>query len=1544
MKIPNFDYFWSMLKMNNLQTKDSIMRSFLICCTILLFGTLSFAQPTNDNCSGAIDLGVLPACGNDIYTNVDATSQSGFDIPSCFNGGNVPRDVWFSFTTSDFSDLTITILGTDNGPNGQALINPQLALYRGDCSGVSELFCATSENGSTSVRAEITRLDLNTTYFFRLNDFSPSASPNSGDFLVCIEEFVPAINMGDVAQTNACSGTLFDSGGPDENYSGNENLTFTICPDQPHTCIELDLLSFNIDNLFPGLLGDQLSFYAGANTSAPLITTVTGTNNNDPFIIQASSQCVTVQFQSDLLVNAAGFELTWQCSPLQCDGSTFDNPTVISSIPFSGTNLSTCDGAATFATSPCGNDAFLNGPEDVYRFTSPGGICTNVRVSNAPLGTGVLVLDGPPNDPNTNCVAVSDVGLLGNVDMQVAGDYYIVVANAQGCVTYNLSVEEAECIIFPRLVNALCNPLNGCPEEDGLPSILKFQDNFQDLVIETTVNGGCWLGVGQEPDFIWFTIQARVDGLFGFILESAGNPSDIDFNVWGPFTPDNVCNDPDDVIDFIRNNQPLRSSWAQGADPTGMATINPLNNEIQNDAFDCDGNPGGSGDDFVAPISTTQDEVYVVLINDWGNEIGPEGISIDWSPSDLEVLGPLGVEVVMGADTSVCTGESVQLEIETTQSNNIEWIGNTSTLSCTDCLNPIATPDETTIYTAVVDGVCNDDTVSITVNVFSIDLGDDFSVCRGAEFNLVAGEEFENATYQWTAPAEIVLGCTDCPSPSLMTDTPGTYTVSVVLTSDNCTLTDDVTITVFDNDTPEYTISDDVDICLGDTINIGGPTEAGTTYSWSSVPAGFTSDISDPEVSPMETTTYFLSASNGDCPVPSIDSVLVTVFQPPVLNIISDTTICQDTELILGSTLTEDDVTYEWSGPSITGIEDASDPNSSAFLTLDGEYTLTATRGACTVTASFNLTITPIDIEIMQEDTVLICAGDETTLSVNIVPEGSVAIWSPSTGIQGDTVANEITVSPVESTWYFARVNVPGCFEIDSVFVAVDSLPVDLSVTPLDTMICVGSFAILESPVFEEANFPNITFQWTPNEGLQSQDTLYNLVVQPNQPDTIIYVRATQNGACVDTSGARVIVNPIPMVTVMPMDTIICRGESVDIVATTDIPVDEIMWTPMEGLSCMDCLTPTATPSQTTSYQVQVMANMCPGSGSTTITVSPLPLTGVIPNTPICLGESIQLNTAADQVSDYLWTSPDDPSFMSTNPFLEVSPTTTTNYVLSATNDCGTVEEMVTITVIGEAELIVPDDQIICSGDSITLSVDGTAPDGVAETFAWIWPTGSASGSTVTIGGLSNTSQVTVTYTYGPNCGTDTKSFEIQVVDVSDFSANIMSDRDTIFDGESITLVAVINPSGLQNLTYNWFEDGVAIGTTTEPTLTHTPGQTGLRSYSVTLVTPDGCEIESDMTQVLVQEINAIAPNIFTPDGDGENDIFRLFHNGFLDQIQIRIFNRWGQLVFEANDNSGWNGMHNGNPAPSDVYVFIIDYTIRGQEPGRASGDLTLLR
>ena len=143
------------------------------------------AQPANDDCGGIIMLGEAPfgTCPSTEYTNINATASTiasvpAFNIPTCWSSVN--HDVWFQFDvppTGNFIDFIITVESGGSSPIGTI----QAALYRGDCivDNLAELDCQVAGAGETSVQFNASGLTPGLPYYIRVDDQSPTATPES---------------------------------------------------------------------------------------------------------------------------------------------------------------------------------------------------------------------------------------------------------------------------------------------------------------------------------------------------------------------------------------------------------------------------------------------------------------------------------------------------------------------------------------------------------------------------------------------------------------------------------------------------------------------------------------------------------------------------------------------------------------------------------------------------------------------------------------------------------------------------------------------------------------------------------------------------------------------------------------------------------------------------------------------------------------------------------------------------------------------------------------------------------------------------------------------------------------------------------------------------------------------------------------------------------------------------------------------------------------------------------------------------------------------
>lgn len=121
--------------------------------------------------------------------------------------------------------------------------------------------------------------------------------------------------------------------------------------------------------------------------------------------------------------------------------------------------------------------------------------------------------------------------------------------------------------------------------------------------------------------------------------------------------------------------------------------------------------------------------------------------------------------------------------------------------------------------------------------------------------------------------------------------------------------------------------------------------------------------------------------------------------------------------------------------------------------------------------------------------------------------------------------------------------------------------------------------------------------------------------------------------------------------------------------------------------------------------------------------------------------------------------------------------------------------------------------------------------------------------------------------------------------------------------------------------------------------------------YIVQYVDSNNCR-NSTSVQVIVlcKNANVFVPNTFSPNGDGTNDVFYVRGRG-LDRVKsLRIFDRWGEVVFEkqnfaVNDASaGWDGRHNGTKAKADVYIYQVEVFCENGDLIRFNGNVALIQ
>lgn len=319
-----------------------------------------------------------------------------------------------------------------------------------------------------------------------------------------------------------------------------------------------------------------------------------------------------------------------------------------------------------------------------------------------------------------------------------------------------------------------------------------------------------------------------------------------------------------------------------------------------------------------------------------------------------------------------------------------------------------------------------------------------------------------------------------------------------------------------------------------------------------------------------------------------------------------------------------------------------------------------------------------------------ICAGEPVQLKGT---GGDTYSWTPSGSLSCSDCASPIA-TPQTTTVYTVTVrNALGCVAVDSVTVSVKPAP-KITATPTATTICSGETVSLLAE-------GGSSYQWSPVAGLSCTDCP-NPIASPSKTTTYV-VRSSAPGTC-DGLDSVVVTVVEALDADAGEDLRICRGDSLPIGATGSTGLYQ--WTPTVGLSCSDCLTPMASPSVTTTYQLTIRsAGTCVAVDSVTVWVSDPPTVDAGPNVRICKGEGAPLHATGGVA--YQW-SPATGLSCTDCPEPIASPTATTAYFVRVTNAEGcSATDAVTVSVDPSPRVVHThaDDHTVYTGDYIRVPI-----------------------------------------------------------------------------------------------------------------------------------------------------------------------------------------------------------------------------------------------
>lgn len=581
----------------------------------------------------------------------------------------------------------------------------------------------------------------------------------------------------------------------------------------------------------------------------------------------------------------------------------------------------------------------------------------------------------------------------------------------------------------------------------------------------------------------------------------------------------------------------------------------------------------------------------------------------------------------------------------------------------------------------------------------------------------------------------------------------------------------------------------------------------------------------------------------------------------------------------------------------------------------------------CDSSVTHQVIVNDIPVAAFTSDTV--CTGTPTTFTDLSTGAPTQWLWNFGDGNTSTTGPVVTHVYPAPGN-YIVTLFVSGgsgnCFD-NTFAVAVVGNSVQAAITATDS-----------ACVFEPVSFTDNTIvtggtivSWTWDFGDGFFSNLQNPVHSYNVPGTYtVTLSALSDGGCLSTATQTILISPQPAAAFTVSSA--CENQSTlftDQTVTNGLPISAYSWDFGDG-GMDNVQNPVYLYSSAGNYNATLIVTNSAGCSDTVVNpvqVNPQPV-AAFSSTIECLGFPTQFTDqstiSSGTINSWSWDFGDGTTSTQQNPpHVYTSQNDTFNVTLVVATAFGCVD---TITQIATTKPIAvfnfgPDQANGCAPMTVQFSDNSTVTSGGAV-VGWVWNFGDGTFSFQQnpIHSYPNAGSYNITLTVTTNTGctyTDTLGFPITVYaqPIASFIADPMST--TIFEPE-----VVITDASHGGTLYEYDFGDMTYSNNPNPTHLYTaPG-----TYVITQIVTNGygCSDTATVTIEIVEMSTFFAPNAITPNGDGVNDVFLTQGAGIVD-FKLYVFNRWGELLFEADDiNKSWDATYKGIAVKPDVYVWRV--------------------
>lgn len=779
--------------------------------------------------------------------------------------------------------------------------------------------------------------------------------------------------------------------------------------------------------------------------------------------------------------------------------------------------------------------------------------------------------------------------------------------------------------------------------------------------------------------------------------------------------------------------------------------------------------------------------------------------------------------------------------------------------------------------------------------------------------------------------------------------------------------------------------STDVPICAGSqaTFTITSP-QAGVTYTWYDAPTGgnlLATGTTYTTGSLNASATYYIAATNtAGCGTSSRTAVNADVVQAPAAPAVAVPTavICSGNSATLQVQNPLGGVLYHWfDAPSGGNMVGQGSSFATPPLTGNTAYYVEAVNGLLGCTSATRTTDSVVigpqpAVPVLTNSTVQACAGSNVNLQVQNPQAGIIYTWlstptsttplftGPLYTLPGDTASG---------TYYVSAGTSGGCTSASDAVatVTVDPAPGDPVVQTPGITVCPGS-----SATFTISNpQAGVSYSWYATSGggtALGTGATYNTGILATS--TSYYVGATNAGAC--SSPGRTMVSATVSNNLTPPQLVAsqvndCSGQPAQLVVSNPQGGLTYNWYDASTGGNLVFTGPVYTlngPLQSDTFYVgsSASAGACTSTSRTigVLTVMPVPTAPslVTSGAQVCSGGNVSLQisnpVSGDTYNWYTVNSGGTPVFTGTAYNLTDVTATADYFVEAISGGCSSASRTPVTVDIGAtpaSPTVTASATGVCPGDDAVLTATSTT---AGATFSWY--TSTAGGTPVATGSMFTTGPLTSDTTFyagaasAQGCSSGSALTAVSLTQLQPLAPPTVTIQTRTPTSVTFQWTAVAGAVA--------YQVSLDSGTTF---VTPTSGPNGL-TETINGLAPNQtatCEVkalgaapcQNSTASARASGVsdnplgdNIFVPNVFSPNGDGNNDILYVYSNAIATLV-FRIYNQWGQEVFESRSiNSGWDGTMGGQKQPVGVYVYVLQATMQDGTVVDKKGSVTLIR